>query len=223
MSYATVFMGDTNMKAKEVLELLKISRPTLTKYVKEGKIRVTVMPNGFYDYNEEDVYKIFMKGIERKTYIYARVSNPKQKKDLENQIELLKQFCFSNGYKIHGVFSDIASGISFEKRNEFFKMLDDVLAGKVERVIIAYKDRLSRVGFELFKHLFRKFNTEIVVVSEVGDKKLDSQEIIEEIISLLHCYSMKFNSKRKIQKIRKLLESEVFEDNSKKSRTNTDK
>jgi len=223
VSYATVFMGDTNMKAKEVLELLKISRPTLTKYVKEGKIRVTVMPNGFYDYNEEDVYKIFMKGIERKTYIYARVSNPKQKKDLENQIELLKQFCFSNGYKIHGVFSDIASGISFEKRNEFFKMLDDVLAGKVERVIIAYKDRLSRVGFELFKHLFRKFNTEIVVVSEVGDKKLDSQEIIEEIISLLHCYSMKFNSKRKIQKIRKLLESEVFEDNSKKSRTNTDK
>ncbi|EMT39574.1 putative site-specific integrase-resolvase [Thermoanaerobacter thermohydrosulfuricus WC1] len=211
------------MKAKEVLELLKISRPTLTKYVKEGKIRVTVMPNGFYDYNEEDVYKIFMKGVERKTYIYARVSTPKQKKDLENQIELLKQFCFSNGYKIHGVFSDITSGISFEKRNEFFKMLDDVLAGKVERVIIAYKDRLSRAGFELFKHLFRKFNTEMIVVSEVGNEELDSQEIIEEIISLLHCYSMKFYSKRKIQKIRKLLESEVFEDNSKESRTNTDK
>lgn len=223
MGYATIFMGDTNMKAKEVLELLKISRPTLTKYVKEGKIRVTVMPNGFYDYNEEDVYKIFMKGVERKTYIYARVSTPKQKKDLENQIELLKQFCFNNGYKIHGVFSDIASGISFEKRNEFFKMLDDVLAGKVERVIIAYKDRLSRAGFELFKHLFRKFNTEIVVVSEVGNEKLDSQEIIEEIISLLHCYSMNFYSKGKIQKIRKFLESEVFEDNSQESRTDTDK
>lgn len=216
-------MGDINMKAKEVLELLKISRPTLTKYVKEGRIRVTVMPNGFYDYNEEDVYKIFMKGVERKTYIYARVSTPKQKRDLENQIELLKQFCFSNGYKIHGVFSDIASGISFEKRNEFFKMLDDILAGKVERVVIAYKDRLSRVGFELFKRLFRKFNTEIVVVSEVGSEKLDSQEIIEEIISLLHCYSMKFYSKRKIQKIRKLLESEVFEDNSQEDRANTDK
>ncbi len=181
------------------------------------------MPNGFYDYNQEDVYKIFMKGVERKTYIYARVSTPKQKKDLENQIEMLKQFCFSNGYKIHGVFSDIASGISFEKRNEFFKMLDDVLAGKVQRVVIAYKDRLSRVGFELFKRLFRKFNTEIVVLSEVGSEKLDSQEIIEEIISLLHCYSMKFNSKRKIQKIRKLLESEVFEDNSQEDRANTDK
>jgi predicted site-specific integrase-resolvase len=107
------------MKAKEVLQLLRISRPTLTKYVKEGRIRVTVLPNSLYDYNEEDVYKIFLKGVERKTYIYARVSAPKQKKDLENQIEILKQFCFSNGYKIHGIFSDIASGISFEKRKDF--------------------------------------------------------------------------------------------------------
>lgn len=180
------------MKAKEVLELLKISRPTLTKYVKEGKIRVTVMPNGFYDYNDEDVYKIFMKGVERKTYIYARVSTLKQKKDLENQIELLKQFCFSNGYKIHGVYADIASGISFKKRKEFFNMLDEILAGRVERVVIAYKDRLSRVGFELFSYLFKKFHCEIVVMSEIGSEKLDSQEIFEEIISLLHCYSMDF-------------------------------
>jgi len=63
MNCAIIFMGDINMKAKEVLELLKISRPTLTKYVKEGKIRVTIMPNGFYDYNEEDIYKIFMRGV----------------------------------------------------------------------------------------------------------------------------------------------------------------
>lgn len=41
------------MKAKEVLQLLRISRPTLTKYVKEGRIRVTVLPNSLYDYNEE--------------------------------------------------------------------------------------------------------------------------------------------------------------------------
>lgn len=201
-------MGDGKMKAKEVLELLKISRPTLTKYIKEGKIRVTVMPNGFYDYNDEDVYKIFMKGVERKTYIYARVSTLKQKKDLENQIELLKQFCFSNGYKIHGVYADIASGISFKKRKEFFNMLDEILAGRVERVVIAYKDRLSRVGFELFSYLFKKFHCEIVVMSEVGSEKLDSQEIFEEIISLLHCYSMKFYSKRRIQKIKNALQEE---------------
>ncbi|KXZ40263.1 Resolvase, N terminal domain [Alkalithermobacter thermoalcaliphilus JW-YL-7 = DSM 7308] len=97
---------------------------------------------------------------------------------MENQIQMLKQFCFSNGYCISRVFSDIESGISFEKRKNFFKMLDDVIAGKVERVIISYKDRLSRVGFELF---FKKYNCEIIVMSEVGCEKLDSEEIFEEI------------------------------------------
>lgn len=194
------------MKSKEVLELLQITRPTLTKYVKEGLIKVNILPNGRYDYDKDSVYKLFNKGVERKTYIYARVSTPKQKADLENQIQMLKQFCFSNGYCISRVFSDVASGISFEKRKDFFKMLDDVIAGKVERVVITYKDRLSRIGFELFYHLFKKYNCEIVVMSEVGSEKLDSEEIFEEIISLLHCYSMKLYSKRKGQKIKKILE-----------------
>ena len=196
------------MKAKEVLELLQITRPTLTKYVKEGLIEVTTLPNGRYDYSKESVYKIFNKGVKRKTYIYARVSTTKQKKDLENQIDMLKQFCFSNGYEVSKVYSDIASGISFEKRKDFFKMLDDIMSGKVERVIISYKDRLSRVGYELFYYLFKKYNCEIIVMSEVGSKKLDSEEIFEEIISLLHCYSMRLYSKRKGQKIKEILKEQ---------------
>lgn len=148
------------MKSKEVLELLQITRPTLTKYVKEGLIKTTTLPNGRYDYDKESVYKLFNKGVDRKTYLYTRVSTPKQKPDLENQINILKQFCFSNGYCVNKIFSDIASGISFEKRKDFFKMLDDIVAGKVERIVITYKDRLSRVGFELFYHLFKKYNTE---------------------------------------------------------------
>ena len=69
------------------------------------------------------------------------------------------------------------------------------------KYIINYKDRLSRVGFELFYHLFKKYNCEIIVMSEVGSEKLDNEEIFEEIISLLHCYSI-----RKRQKIKKILE-----------------
>lgn len=196
------------MKSNEVLELLRITRPTLTKYVKEGLIKTITMPNGRYDYNKESVYKLFNKGVDRKTYLYARVSTPKQKPDLENQINMLKQFCFSNGYCVNKIFSDIASGISFEERKEFFNMLDDIVAGKVERILITYKDRLSRVGFELFYHLFKKYDTEILIMSEVGSQKLDSEEIFEEIVSLLHCYSMKLYSKRKDKKIREIIESD---------------
>lgn len=194
------------MTAAEVLRVLQITRPTLTKYVKEGKIKVTVKGNGRYDYDSDSVYKMLNRDIERKTYLYARVSTSKQKKDLENQVQLLKNFCFQNGYIINGIYQDIASGISFDKRKQFFQMLDDILAGKVNKVIITYKDRLSRVGFELFVYLFKKYGCEIIVISEVGSEKLDSQEIFEEIISLLHCYSMKLYSSRKAKKIKEILE-----------------
>ncbi|MCR4744725.1 MAG: IS607 family transposase [Lachnospiraceae bacterium] len=207
------------MTAKEVLRVLQITRPTLTKYVKEEKIKVTVKGNGRYDYDTDSVYKMLNKDIERKTYLYARVSTSKQRKDLENQIALLKNYCFQNGYIINGIYQDIASGISFKNREQFFAMLDDVLAGKVNRVIITYKDRLSRVGFELFTYLFRKYGCEITVISEVGSEKLDSQEIFEEIISLLHCYSMKLYSSRKVKKIKEVLE----ENDSPESRKTSDK
>lgn len=167
------------------------------------------MPNGQYDYDRKSVEALFNGGIPRQTYIYARVSTAKQKIDLANQIELLKRFCFERGYSISEVFSDVASGINFDRRKEFFSMLDLIIDGRCERVVITYKDRLSRVGFSLFKHLFERFNCEIVVMSEVGNPKLDSEEIFEKIVSLLHCYSMKLYSKRRVAKLKEALTDDI--------------
>lgn len=192
------------MTSKEVLETLRISRGTLTKYVKIGLIRTEERPFGRYNYNKEDVYKIINKS-DRKTFVYARVSTPAQKSQLDNQIEMIKSYCFSKGIKIDGVYSDVASGISYDKRKSFFEMLDLILENKVEKIIITYKDRLSRIGFNLFVNLFKKFGCEIEVISEVGSKKLDSEEIFEEIVSLLHCYSMKMYNSRKKPVIKDLI------------------
>lgn len=194
------------MKSCEVLRLLRISRPTLTKYVKDGIIKVVELPNGRYDYDADSVYVILNRGVPRKTCIYARVSTPKQRVDLSNQISRLEQFCAAKGYVISRVYSDVASGISFDKRSGFFDLLDEVIDNHIERVVITYKDRLSRVGFDLFYHLFKKYNCEIVVMNDAGSEKLDSQEIFEDIVSLLHCYSMRLYSKRRIAKIKEVLE-----------------
>lgn len=194
------------MLSKDVIRILGITRPTLTKYVKTGVIRVSILPNKRYDYKDEDVYAFLNKDVKRKTFIYGRVSTNKQKLDLENQLIMLKQFCFANGYIISGVYSDIASGISFEKRKDFFCMLDEILEGRVERVVITYKDRLSRIGFGLFYYLFQKYNCEIIVMSEIGSRKLDSQEFFEEIVGLLNCYSMKlYSNRRSLNKIKEAI------------------
>lgn len=193
------------MKAKEVLSILRITRPTLTKYVKNGTIKVQVLPNGRYDYDKKSVYDFLNKNVDRKTVLYCRVSTQKQKQDLKNQEDLLKQFCFSNGIKINNVYKDIASGIDFEKRKDFFIMLDEIIAGKIDTVVITYKDRLSRIGFNLFTYLFQKYNCKIIIVSEIGSTKLDSEEIFEEIVSLLHCYSMKLYSNRRVKKLKEII------------------
>ena len=118
-NFIVMFDKILSMKAKEVLNLLQISRKTLHVYAKDGRIRYTVMPNRMYNYKEEDVYKILNKDVKRKTVIYAHVSTSKQKNDLQNQIEQLKQWCFMNGNTISAIYSDMASGISFDKRRGF--------------------------------------------------------------------------------------------------------
>ena len=189
------------MKTKEVLKLTGLSRSHLSRLVKSGVFRVLKKPNGQYDYNVDDVYKYLGSPRHSLKVIYARVSTNKQKADLIRQIETLESFCLAPGIKkIDHLFSDIASGINFEKRKEFFALLDLIIDGQVSKVFINYKDRLSRVGFGLFKHLFLKFGTEIIVANGHANDRLDGEEIMNEIITLIHCFSMKHYSKRRVKR-----------------------
>ena len=79
---------------------------------KNGFISYNKLPNGYYDYSNDDVYKFLNKNIKREICIYTRVSTNKQKNDLENQLELLKQYCFTNGLQISSSYADIASGVT---------------------------------------------------------------------------------------------------------------
>lgn len=77
------------------------------------------------------------------------------------------------------------------------------MKGNIATIYITYKDRLSRIGFSLFENLFKKFGTKIVVINESNN--IDEKEIINEIITLIHCFSMKHYSKRKISQLKELL------------------
>ena len=198
------------MKSARVLKLLHISRATLVKYVKNKEIRVVELPNGFYDYNDEDVYRKAGLADERHSVIYARVSTPKQKTDLQNQAKILTEYCNKNGVKISKSYQDIASGMNFD-RKQFKLLLDDVLSFKVSHVYVTYKDRLSRISFDMFERLFSEFGCKIVVINDSEDKS-DETEIYEEIISMLHCFAMKMYSrrrKRKLELIKEDLKNEI--------------
>jgi len=91
------------MKTADVMRLLRISRATGYNYRVQGKLLATLLINGRYDYEEKSAFALVNKEARRKTYLYAKVSTSKQKSDLHNQIELLKNWCFQNGYHVDGI------------------------------------------------------------------------------------------------------------------------
>lgn len=185
------------MKAKEVFKILGISRVTLWKYVKDGKIKAKRLPNGYFDYNEDSVY--FLAGLEHKRFniVYARVSTHKQKVDLENQIESIKSYMSAKGIKVDMVFSDIKSGMTLDRKG-FIEMLELIQSNKVDTVFITYKDRLARLSYELVTKLFTNNNVRIETI--YNDKKRDEQELFEDFMQTIHSFSMKMYSKRRLAK-----------------------
>jgi len=189
------------MKAKEVLKLLKITRPTLTSYVKNGKVLVNKLPNGFYDYDDDSVYKAAGLIEERSSAIYARVSTQKQKNDLQNQIDTVMKYANNKGFRVSKVYSDIASGLAYD-RGQFLEMLNDVITHRLKTVFVENKDRLTRVSFDMWKTLFANFGCELIAVNDVVNVKSEEEEIFSDIISLLHCFAMKMYSTRRKNKLR---------------------
>ena len=146
------------------------------------------------------LYKLpekFVNYAEPKIAIYARVSTPKQKKDLDNQINYLRQYIVSNGNSVDNnlIFSDISSGMN-ENRKNLNNLISEVIAGTVNKVVISNRDRLTRFGYGYLKSLFDMYNCEIIEVNLTEDKTFE-QELTDDLIAIIHHFSMKFYGKRK--------------------------
>lgn len=164
-----------------------------------------------YIYNDDDVYRKAGISAERTNAVYARVSTAKQKKDLDNQVQSIIQYCNNNGIKIDKVFKDVASGMDFD-RKQFRDMMNMVLDHKIDTIYITYKDRFSRISFDLFERLFMEYNCKIVVINANNEQgENEEKEIFEEIVSMLHCFSMRMYSRRRKKKL-ELMEEDLKND-----------
>lgn len=147
------------MKSKDALRILNVSRVTLSSYVKLGKIKVTKLSNGYYDYDDNSIFQ-FIGNDKKFNVIYARVSTYKQKNDLQNQINNISDFCKLNNFIIDKTYSEISSGIDLD-REQFNLLLNDVFKYKVDKIFISNKDRLTRLSFITLENIFKQFGTTI--------------------------------------------------------------
>ena len=198
------------MKAKEVKEILGITYVTLNRYINQKKIRYTKINSNHYIYNDEDVYKLI--GIKKEKHnrinvSYARVSNQPRNNDLKEQSHRIYEFSILNNIVIAKQFEDIKSGMSFDRKN-FNEMIKLIIEGKIECVVVENKDRLCRFGFELLAEIFKYFGTKIIVINNNIQNKSYEQELTDDLISIIHYFSMKsYSNRRKLNKIKKELET----------------
>ena len=183
--------------AKQIKEELQITTQTLYNWRQLGKIDFKEINCRNFIY---DIDSVLHRNTEsRKHVIYCRVSNTKQKDDLHRQEQLLRGYVTSNGKICDMVYSDIASGMN-ENRKGLNLLISDIRDGKIDTVYITFKDRLTRFGFGYLESMFGLFNTKIVILNATTEEDFQT-ELSEDIISIIHYFSMKmYSSKRSILK-----------------------
>ena len=187
----------TNYKPKDFAELLGVSVKTLQRWDRDGILKANRTPTDrrYYTY---DQYLQF-KGIQtendiRDTVIYARVSTRNQKDDLQNQVEFLKQFCNAKGIIVNQCVEDFGSGLNYN-RKKWNKLLDEVMENKIKIIVISNKDRFIRFGYDWFEKFCEKFNTKIIIVN--NETLSPNEELVQDIISILHVFSCRLYGLRK--------------------------
>jgi excisionase family DNA binding protein len=205
-------LSERLLRPREVCQRLGISYSTLSRWVREGRIKAIRTAGGKYRIPESEVRRI-AEGLpisrEVRAIIYARVSSADQKSDLERQIQYLMQYCSSKGYRVVDVLSDVASGLKTDRRG-LLKLFDYVVNRQVDVVVVTYRDRLTRFGFEYLERFFKQYGVRIEAAFGEGPK--DSyQELVEDLIEIVtsfagKLYGMRSHKKKKlVEGFRKLL------------------
>ncbi len=179
------------IKSKEFKKILGLSNQALYERRKKGQLKFKKVNGIFFYWLEENIET----DTNRYNVIHCRVSNNKQKDDLDKQEQILKEYAISNGYKVDYIFKDTASGMN-ESRKDLNELIKLVVENKVNKVFISYKDRLTRFGYNYFEYIFKMFGTEIEVVNLTKEEDFQT-ELTQDLISIIHHFSMKMYSNRK--------------------------
>ena len=196
----------------EFAKAINVTEQTLRNWDNKGTLKphhTTSYGKRFYSQEQLNNYlgKYDNLNLNRKIIGYCRVSSQKQKDDLDRQIENVKTYMYAKGYQFE-IISDIGSGINYDKKG-LLKLLELIQSNQVEKVVILYKDRLLRFGYELFENICKYYNTKIEIIDNT--EKFDEEELVEDMIQIVTVFSCRLQGKRAKQTkkiIKELMEND---------------
>ena len=212
----SMILNKSTYKTGEVAALIGVSIQTVINYCEMGHIpfyktehghrrilaediyNYLVSLNMAYDENSNDTNSTYIKS----DVIYARVSTHKQAErgDLEQQVEKVMLYAIHQNVNNLIIKTDIASGLDDNRKN-LLSLIDMVQKREVSRIFVLDKDRLTSFGYPYLKKICDFHGVSIIIVSDEVDIKIQSEELAEDIITLIHSFSEKLYGLRdKIKK-----------------------
>ena len=189
-------------------DILGVSQKTLRVWDKQNKLIPVLTSGGHRRYKESDINAFI--GIDPISndnkeicVIYARVSSQKQKisGDLDRQSQRLSEYCAKHNLYVEHIIKDVGSGLN-DKRIGFNQLINLVITGKVNKVIVEHKDRLTRFQFNFIKKMYAVFGCEIIVLDDKEDVS-DAEELTRDLMALLASFSGKYYGRRSIESRKK--------------------
>lgn len=183
-------------------KLISVSPGTLRRWDSEGKLKPIVLASGHRRYTDDHLAQINGRGDFKEALqhiVYVRESTVAQLSSLEAQEKACRAYCEKEGLKIDQVISDLGSALNF-KRPGLLKLIGMIIDGSVASVVVYHRDRLVRFGFDLIKWICDKKDTKLIVIDSTDGCKSKQQEFTEDLISIVHHFSMKLYGSRSYRK-----------------------
>ena len=188
---------------KETETLLNVSKSTLQRWDKSGKLKALRTEGGHRRYKESEILNLI--GFEETdgedkqnsvivaTYVRCSTSDQKSHGDIDRQSERLVEYSVKHKYKIEHIIKDMGSGLN-DKRKGFVKLCKLVIDKKINKIIIEHKDRLTRFQYNLIEMFFNSYGVEI----ELVDKKeyTEQEELVNDMMMLIASFSGRLYSAR---------------------------
>jgi len=128
---------------------------------------------------------------EKLNICYVRVSTQNQKEDLERQKLLMK-----TKYPNYLIIEDIGSGLNLNKRG-INKIIHLGIKGKINELVVAYKDRLTRFGFELIEEIITKYSNGKIIILNKSEEISQEEELVKDLMAIMNVYVAKMNGLRR--------------------------
>lgn len=194
-------MNKSFITPKEASRILGVHYQTLYNYERKGLIETIRTPGGKRLYNVEKYLNNNIKNIIntnqiKKKICYCRVSTYGQKDNLNRQITYMK-----STYPNYKIITDIGSGINF-KRKGLKKILKLAINNEIEEVVVAHKDRLCRIGYELIEYIISEYSNGKIIIDDDKESSRE-EEVVKDLLEIITVFGARVNGLRSYKTIMK--------------------